>query len=488
MLPRNELTIGAVGRTEPVSRTERIGEPGQEAFQRSMAQLLGKPVQALIASRLADGSFLVKLNDTVARMQLPGNATVGSTLELTLVSVTPRPTFELNSNGRTATLLASAPPASAMASAQAAPASPSASAMASAAQLPPGKPGALASAAPSTTTPAGHILPLPTGAPAIGAGPLVTTTPAGNTLLMPSMPAATLAGLAKPGADLLAAPGARAGLVQSQAPGAALLGKALPVPAPAALQPGAEPNTTPATPAAPATLSHTAQMLGAVLRAALSQTGSPGRIMARAPIAAAPGMAPAALAGALDEAVSNSGLFYESHVAEWSRGQRSIGQLAQEPLMQQMQQLQRAGADIETVRRQMAPTEPAVAHAIDLQLQVQEQQRVAWQGQVWPSQDLRWDIERRADGDSPAPEGQAGEEAVSWHSTLTLRFAALGDIGARLVLSGDQILLRLDAGSESVAALLRAHSGELESALHAGGSFASVSIGTAATADDRNND
>ena len=476
MLPRNELTIGAVGRTEPVSRTERIGDPGQEAFQRAMAHMLGKPVQALIASRLADGSFLVKLNDTMARMQLPGNATVGSTLELTLVAVTPRPTFELNSNGRTATLLASAVPAGAQAAA-----SPTASAMASAAQLPPGKPGILASAAPSTTTPAGHILPLPTGASAIGAGPLVTTTPAGNTLLMPAIPDATLTGLTKPGAEL-AAPGARAGLIQSQAPGAALLGKALP--APAVLQTGAEPNTTPA---APATLSQTAQMLTAVLRAALSQTGSPGRIMARTPIAATPGMAPATLAGALDEAVSNSGLFYESHVAEWSRGQRSIGQLAQEPLMQQMQQLQRAGADIETVRRQMAPTEPAVAHAIDLQLQVQEQQRVAWQGQVWPGQDLRWDIERRADGDSPAPDGQAGEEAASWHSTLTLRFAALGEIGARLVLSGDQILLRLDAGSEEVAALLRTRSGELESALHAGGSFASVSIGTADTADDQNN-
>eukprot|EP01041_Mallomonas_annulata_P034807 gene34807-57642_t len=144
----------------------------------------------------------------------------------------------------------------------------------------------LPSALPSTMTPGGGILPLPTAA---------LSTPA-------------------PDAGLLAGMGNRPA-VHSQAHAAALLGKA-PL-TPSALLPGSgnELGTS------PTTLSQTAQMLGAVLRTALAQANTPGRVLARSPITAAPGMAPAELAGALDEAVSKSGLFYESHVAEWSRGQ-----------------------------------------------------------------------------------------------------------------------------------------------------------------------
>lgn len=443
MLPRNDLNVGAVGRTEPVTRTEKIGEPGQEAFQRAMSTMLGRTVQATVAARLSDGSFLVNLNDTLARMQLPAGAQVGARLDLTLVSLTPRATFQAGA-GAAATLVAT-PPTAAQAAAVAA--SLVQSGKTAAPTLP-----ALPSALPSTMTPGGGILPLPTAASAPASAPSVP------------LPAAD------PG--LLAGMGGRTA-IHSQAHAAALLGKA-PLTPSALLPASGEEGAT-----SPTTLSQTAQMLGAVLRTALAQANSPGRILARSPITATPGMPPDQLAGALDEAVSKSGLFYESHVAEWSRGQRSMAQLAQEPLMQQMQQLQRAGAEIEAVRRQMSPAEPAIAQTIDLQLQVQEQQRVVWQGQVWPGQDMRWEIERRQDDKPAAPE--AGDEAASWHSQLTLRFAALGDIGARLVLSGGQVLLRLDAASDEVAALLRARSGELEAALAAHGSAASVSV--ASTAD-----
>ena len=444
MLPRNDLNVGAVGRTEPVTRTEKIGEPGQEAFQRAMSTMLGRTVQATVAARLSDGSFLVNLNDTLARMQLPAGAQVGARLDLTLVSLTPRATFQAGADAA-ATLVAT-PPTAAQAAAVAA------SLVQSGKTAAPALP-ALPSALPSTMTPGGGILPLPTAASAPASAPSV------------ALPAAD------PG--LLAGMGGRTA-IHSQAHAAALLGKA-PLTPSALLPASGEEGAT-----SPTTLSQTAQMLGAVLRTALAQASTPGRILARSPITATPGMPPDQLAGALDEAVSKSGLFYESHVAEWSRGQRSMAQLAQEPLMQQMQQLQRAGAEIEAVRRQMSPAEPAIAQTIDLQLQVQEQQRVVWQGQVWPGQDMRWEIERRQDDKPAAPE--AGEEAASWHSQLTLRFAALGDIGARLVLSGGQVLLRLDAASDEVAALLRARSGELEAALAAHGSAASVSVAsTAAT-------
>lgn len=445
MLPRSDLSAVAVGRTEPVARTERIGDPGQEEFQRSLAQMAGRPLQATIAARMADGSFIVNLNDTLARMQLPGNLQPGSRLELTLVALHPRPTFQLT--GQAGTIAASPAP----------PGTTPAAAPLTAAAMPVINPAAVA----STTTAAGHILPLPKGAAAGLGAPLVTTTPGGNTLPLQS-PAAAAQEAA------LTVLAGRQAAVHSQAHAAALLGKA-PL-TPAALLPGALPDAT------PATLSQTAQILSTVLRSAMSQAHA-AAIVARTPVASAPGLPPAQMAGALDDAVSMSGLFYESHVAEWSRGERSLEQLAREPQMQHAQQQKALGAEAEAVRRPMTGVDPALAHTIDLQLQVQEHNRVAWQGQVWPGQDMRWDIQRRGDDQSGRADGSAGDEPDSWHSNLVLRFAALGEIGARLVLAGDQITLRIDTHSADIAAVLRARSAELESALHAGsGHYAAVTI------------
>ena len=61
MLPRADLSITAVGRTEAIARLDGIGEARQEAFQRAMSSLLGQPLQGKILSRLTDGSYVVEL-------------------------------------------------------------------------------------------------------------------------------------------------------------------------------------------------------------------------------------------------------------------------------------------------------------------------------------------------------------------------------------------------------------------------------------------
>lgn len=91
-IPTDSLNIRA---TLPVDASATIGDAKQEAFERATRGLLGKQLQGKAISRLDDGSFLVKMAGMAVRMPLPPNVQVGDTLELTLVSTSPRPTFQL---------------------------------------------------------------------------------------------------------------------------------------------------------------------------------------------------------------------------------------------------------------------------------------------------------------------------------------------------------------------------------------------------------
>ncbi|AJP59170.1 hypothetical protein UC34_23895 [Pandoraea vervacti] len=107
------------------------------------------------------------------------------------------------------------------------------------------------------------------------------------------------------------------------------------------------------TPIQQATLSAAARTIDTILRIAPE---SPGPVQASAPVwPAAPGTGAPALAplvaAALKEALSTSGLFYESHLSQWASGSRSFEQLQAEPQLRWpasanlAAQLRAAGAD-----------------------------------------------------------------------------------------------------------------------------------------------
>jgi hypothetical protein len=197
-------------------------------------------------------------------------------------------------------------------------------------------------------------------------------------------------------------------------------------------------------------------------------------LVSHAPVLGGPSADPAAIAAGLQQSVGKSGLFYESHVAEWAQGTRPLAELAAEP-----QQQAARNAD------KPALTDPATAQFINLQLATHEQARIAWQGQLWPGQELRWEIARDApERDQAGREAGDGDGAGSWQSSLKLRLGKLGEVAAKVVLSGGQLHIRLDA-PESARELLEAGSARLAEALDAAGTpLTTLAILGAADADE----
>jgi Flagellar hook-length control protein FliK len=206
---------------------------------------------------------------------------------------------------------------------------------------------------------------------------------------------------------------------------------------------------------------------------------------------AANAAAPHHIAAGLKETVDASGLFYESHVADWARGERTLGTLAQEPQMRWMhgensapardvamaggaQPVPSPGMDPGMSQTSTAMGNQAVpAHAAEVpaalrelvgqQLALQDARRIAWEGEAWPGQSVRLAIE--AD-----EEHALGEDAPrNWRVTLATELPHLGRIEAEIQLAGERASVRLQALSSDAAAQLTSHAESFHAALTAAG-------------------
>lgn len=207
------------------------------------------------------------------------------------------------------------------------------------------------------------------------------------------------------------------------------------------------------------------------------------------------------LAGALRETLGKSGLFYESHQAQWVRGERSINQLLEEPqnrLTGKSVQLTdgqypptgktaSASADATSVANQqtavgkasMAPADlPAqtksagdaaqpiakeLVHLVQQQLHTLEQHHLVWMGQVWPGQQMQWEIQGQ-------PEQQSRKQNErQWSTEMELALPMLGDVHARLVLTGSGVRMTLRAADPATVNLFNRALPELKNALTGAG-------------------
>lgn len=267
-------------------------------------------------------------------------------------------------------------------------------------------------------------------------------------------------------------------------------------------------------------LSNAGRLIDNMLQMA-QQNGASPAVIGRTPLlpSATAATIPTQIASAMQQAVTASGLFYESHVAQWAAGNRPLSELLREPAAKragsalpgatssaspaadadetQNNELTRLLGNVrewvggerqpgDVLRaaqaRHMAMQEavqPVMARALqqdapviesarllNQQLDTLEQRRFMWQGELFPGQPLEWEV---AD-DTPQRKPDEPEAQAIWNSTVRFSMPTLGTISATIRLSGDHVQLQITTADEETAHTLREHAGQLATALDAAGS------------------
>lgn len=108
-----------------------------------------------------------------------------------------------------------------------------------------------------------------------------------------------------------------------------------------------------------------------------------------------------------------------------------------------------------------APSMPDdVRPLVQQQLEAAATQRLIWHGEVWPGQNMQWEIVRDQTGG-----GTEAEAEERWATTLRLTTPRLGEVAAALHLTGSGVRISLATSSDSSAADLKTATPDLEQAL-----------------------
>lgn len=260
----------------------------------------------------------------------------------------------------------------------------------------------------------------------------------------------------------------------------------------------------------------------------------PSAVRPAAPLMSAADAEAPTLANRLQASFSQSGLFYESHLQGWFRGEMSGARLAQEPQMRLSRPAEPqvaagsaggkgpapAGAEAPSSARgaaspvvdRPAPAANAegrpVTQGEDLprpaprplsddanqalqgilrhQLETLATPVLRWEGDIWSGIFMALVIQVPAEAprqprsdEEPGQDGDEPDEEGVWRSELTVELAALGPVRVRLDLRGDDLSIDLDTRSEPVAEQLRADSQRLKASLQACG-FEQIQLRVAA--------
>jgi flagellar hook-length control protein FliK len=275
-------------------------------------------------------------------------------------------------------------------------------------------------------------------------------------------------------------------------------------------------------------LSDAAKVISTAIQSS-QQSGLPTAIVGKAPLLPGPSENTPQIAGALQDGIEYSGVFYESHVAQWVDGDRSLADLAKEPQVQsqnlpQVSEQKAGPSGAPVVNKQQIDNSPTLlarpatsqatlssmidaarantegqgklsqalnsllngrspqeadtavrtpsltqnaAQTINLQLNTLEQNRIAWQGELWPGQHFEWEV---SDESSRGAQTGGNENQAAWQSVVKFELPHLGKISATINLAGGHVQMRVNTASAGAASLLTSHGNELADALNEAGS------------------
>lgn len=216
------------------------------------------------------------------------------------------------------------------------------------------------------------------------------------------------------------------------------------------------------------TLSQTGKLIGDLLGGIDDQgkRAAPAPLNGNQPLVKDFPATAADLAPILKEAISKSGVFYEAHQARWVAGELPTEQLLKEPQgrhsnpalstpsgIDSAADNTRSASNINAANDQSAtastkfPTGqiPAeLAPLVQQQLDALATQTYVWQGQIWPEQQMSWEINEQAGNNQGNDDGSS-----QWQTRLKLKLPHLGDIDASLRLrAGNEVEIALSTQSK----------------------------------------
>ncbi|MFZ6725981.1 flagellar hook-length control protein FliK [Undibacterium sp. MH2W] len=160
------------------------------------------------------------------------------------------------------------------------------------------------------------------------------------------------------------------------------------------------------------------------------------------------------IATALQQQIGNTGLFYESHLAEWINGKRELSAIQAEPQ-----------ANLPSIDEKGLPATNSdaaafkeIIHLVKQQLHSLENDTVKWQGDLLPGHRVELDIRREHSSKKNA--FLPAESDAHWYSVVRFSLPALGTVTARIGLHGKQLNVSLQAQDEHITQFLRSYAGE----------------------------
>lgn len=205
-----------------------------------------------------------------------------------------------------------------------------------------------------------------------------------------------------------------------------------------------------------ASISTTGRFLGTLMQGALKHSlpDTLSSITSSPPILNKTPINSTELPSLLQKAIIQSGLFYESHQAQWINGENTLENLHYEP----QSKLMLVTTDMPTTKSVMSASlnadMPINAQSIPLvlqQLATLETGHLFWHGEVWQNQPMEWDIYEQ----SHDSKENKSDPTTQWRTQIHLSMPELGDITAKIELNAQGIYIKLDASQLETASLLK---------------------------------
>jgi len=242
--------------------------------------------------------------------------------------------------------------------------------------------------------------------------------------------------------------------------------------------------------AAPVRLSPTVAALSETLKGTVTQPPLQ-QVKSLEPLFSASQANTSALATSLRNALSFSGLFYESHLLQWHVGERlltdiqkesrlrlaTMAKMAKDPVPGEnlpassgilkgnedlIAQISRNDELPVNLRPITAPADQITSALLREQIETLLSGVFHWQGSVWQDQEMAWDVEKQA-GDSD----REGEQ--TWKTSIRLTLPNLGEVHATLVSSDKGIKGRITTDSTATKNVMRKELADLEDKLTGSG-------------------